>query len=639
MKTIATILTALLLATPAPLRAADRKPNVVIFLVDDMGWGDLGCYGNKIIQSPNLDKFAREGMRFTQGYAACAVCSPSRSAIQTGRTPYRNGVYNWIPEGRDMHLRKSEITIATLLKNAGYATCHSGKWHLNGKFNSPEQPQPNDHGYDWWFATQNNAHPSHKDPDNFVRNGQPVGNLTGYSGQIVVNEAVEFLKHHRDPKKPFLLNICTHETHQPIEADPKFQALYPNADESHRQFYGDATQMDAAFGTLMKALEESGEADNTIVFITADNGPEGDGETKRNCGSTGGLRGRKRWLYEGGIREQFMVRWPGHIKPGSTCDQPVIGSDIFTTICEVTGVQPPADRVIDGASIVPAFRDQPIARKVPLFWHYTAPGGMHIALRDGDWKLLASEAMDKFELYNLKDDVKETTDLAAKEPQRVEQMHKTMASLVAEMAVGAPVWEKGKAREAKPERKRGAKANAATTQKTTPAAGDFAVVEGAEIGKADEGYVMNSTAEGFALKQLDQPITHQATIRLTYQGAGGGTRNACLAFGAEAKNDTLIKVGTMIGMHMHGIFQGPWSQVRKGKTLKSSFDPDAKFDASVTIDLDHHIVTLVVDDATVETSLPADLKEVRYLGYYTKGASSTFGPMKITDGGAPSNGK
>jgi len=201
------------------------------------------------------------------------------------------------------------------------------------------------------------------------------------------------------------------------------------------------------------------------------------------------------------------------------------------------------------------------------------------------------------------------------------------------MAVGAPEWEKGKARESKPAKRGAAKANAAIEPKTTPAAGDFAVVEGTEIGKTDEGYFMNSTAEGFALKQLDQPITHQATIRLTYQGAGGGTRNACLAFGAEAKNDTLIKAGTMIGMHMHGIFQGPWSQVRKGKTLKSGFEPDAKFDASVTIDLDRHIVTLVVDDATVETSLPADLKEVRYLGYYTKGARSAFGPMKITRSG------
>lgn len=641
MKHTFLFLASLLLAPVAALPGTGAgRPNVVIFLVDDMGWGDLGCYGNKTIRSPNLDQFAREGMRFTQGYAACAVCSPSRSSIQTGRTPYRNGVYSWIPAGRDMHLRASEITMATLLKGAGYATCHSGKWHLNGLFNSPEQPQPDDHGYDWWFATQNNAHPSHKDPDNFVRNGQPAGNLAGYSGPIVVNEAIDFLRHHRDPKKPFLLNVCTHETHQPIEADPKFQALYPGADESHRQFFGDATQMDAAFGALMKALEETGEADNTIVFMTADNGPEGDGETRRNCGNTGGLRGRKRWLYEGGIREPFMVRWPGHIQPGSTCDQPVIGSDIFATVCEVTGVKPPADRVIDGASIVPAFSHRPIDRKIPLFWHYAAPGGLHLAVRDGDWKLLASESMDRFELYNLKDDEKETTDLASKEPERVKRMHKTMADLVAGMAVGAPAWDKGRDRDAKPAKKRGAKADTEPTPPgTASAASDFAVVEGTDIGRTDEGYLMSSAAEGFALKKLDQPITHQATVRLTYQGSGGGTRNACLAFGAEPKNESLIKAGTMIGMHQHGIFQGPWSQLRKGRTLASSFAPDAKFDAAVTIDLDRHVVTLVVDDATVETSLPPDLKEVRYIGYYTKGARSTFGPMQITQGAGPSNTK
>lgn len=632
MKRILTLLAALLLAPLGALHAnaaTAKPPNVVIFLVDDMGYGDLACYGNKSIQSPNLDRFASEGVRFTQGYAACAVCSPSRSAIQTGRTPYRNGVYNWIPAGRDMHLRKSEITIATLLKAAGYATCHSGKWHLNGMFNSPEQPQPGDHGYDWWFATQNNAGPSHKDPDNFVRNGKPVGKLTGFSGQLVVNEGIDWLKHQRDPKKPFLLNICTHETHQPIEADPRFQALYPNVDESHRQFYGDATQMDAAFGTLMKALEEMGEAGNTIVFFTADNGPEGDGETKRNCGSTGGLRGRKRWLYEGGIREPFMIRWPGHTKPGSICDQPVIGSDIFSTICAVTGVQPPADRVIDGVSIVPAFDNQPIDRKIPLFWHYKAPKDMHIAVRDGDWKLLANEAMDKFELYNLKDDVKETTDLAAKEPQRVAQMHRTMASLVADMAKGAPEWNTG-------EKKRGAGKTrkgkpAASLPPNTAGTGDFAMVQGAEVSKTTDGYLIDSKEEGFALKKLDQPITQRATIKLNYQAASNsGTKNACFVFGSEPQNETLIKAGTMIGMHTHGIFQGPWSNVKKGKTLTASFSPNQKFEAAITIDLGRHCATLVVDDATVEAALPADLKEIRYIGYYTKGARSTFSPMTVT---------
>lgn len=621
------LLIACLLTLPA-IAAPAKQPNVIIFLVDDMGYGDLGCYGNTIIKSPNLDKFASQAMRFTQGYSACAVCSPSRSAIQTGRTPYRNGVYDWIPEGRDMHLRSSEITIATLLKQAGYATCHSGKWHLNGLFNSPEQPQPSDHGYDWWFATQNNAGPSHKDPSNFVRNGKEVGKLTGYSGQLVVGEGIEWLKHHRDPKKPFLLNICTHETHQPIEADPQYQALYPGVDESHRQFYGDATQMDAAFGTLMKTLDELGETDNTIIFFTADNGPEGDGETKRNCGSTGGLRGRKRWLYEGGIREPYIVRWPGHIKPGSTCDQPVIGSDIFTTICAVTGVQPPADRTLDGASIVPAFNEATIDRKVPLFWHFRAPQDMHIVVRDGDWKLMANDAMDKFELYNLKTDMKETTDLAAKAPQRVEQMHKTMAALVADMAKGAPEWQRGEKKRAPKKSK--TKSAATTPTPTTPGAADFAVVQGAEVGKTADGYIIDSSGEGFAVKKLDQPITNRATIKVSYQSvANGGTKNACVVFGNEATNESLIKAGTMIGMHAHGIFQGPWSQVKKGKTLTASFDPDDEFEAQITIDLDRHLATLVIDDATIESALPADLKEVRYIGYYTKGTRALFGPMTV----------
>ena len=149
--------------TPAVL-LSEEPPNVVVFLTDDQGWGDLGCYGHPRIQSPHLDQFATEGLRLTQCYAGCSVCSPSRSAILTGRTPYRNGVWRWIPPGSQYHLRTSEITIAELLKERGYDTCHVGKWHLNGKFNSDEQPQPNDHGYDHWMATQNNAVPNHIPP-------------------------------------------------------------------------------------------------------------------------------------------------------------------------------------------------------------------------------------------------------------------------------------------------------------------------------------------------------------------------------------------------------------------------------------------------------------------------------------------
>ena len=173
------------------------------FLTDNQGWGDLGSYGHPLIQSPNIDHFAAEGIRFTQCYAASAICSPSRSAILTGRTPYRNGVFTWLRERDRVHLRSSEITIPTLLRPKGYETCHVGKWHLNGWFNSSQQPQPSDHGYDWWLATQNNAVPSHKNPINFARNSKPLGQLQGHSALIVVDEAITWLKKQRNPSKPF----------------------------------------------------------------------------------------------------------------------------------------------------------------------------------------------------------------------------------------------------------------------------------------------------------------------------------------------------------------------------------------------------------------------------------------------------
>ncbi len=188
-------------AVPGLLAAESSTPNIVIFLADDLGYGDLGCYGNKIIQSPNLNAFAEQGVRLTQCYSACPVCSPSRSAILTGRTPYRNGVFTWIPEGREIHLRTSEITIPKLLQAKGYATAHFGKWHLNSHFNQPTQPQPNDHGYDYWIATQNNAAPNHEYPTNFVRNGEPIGKVDDYSAPFIAKDAATWLKEKRDPKK------------------------------------------------------------------------------------------------------------------------------------------------------------------------------------------------------------------------------------------------------------------------------------------------------------------------------------------------------------------------------------------------------------------------------------------------------
>jgi arylsulfatase A len=429
-----------------PRAAGDEgRPNVIIFLADDLGYGDLGCYGHPRIKTPELDAFARQGVRLTQCYAASAVCSPSRSALLTGRTPHRNGVYTWIEAGSEVHLRTSEIALPKLLQVAGYATCHVGKWHLNGNVHDPAQPQPDDHGYEHWMATQNNAAPSHKDPVNFVRDGQPVGELHGFSAPLVVAEAIDWLTTKRDKAKPFFLAVWTHEPHLPIETDPRFQEPYADLPADVRQHHGNVTQLDHAFGRLMRALDDEKLTRATLVVFTSDNGPEGDGKTGRTRGSTGGLRGRKRSMYEGGIRVPGIARWPGRIPPGTACDVPVIGSDLFPTILSVCGVRPPEDRVIDGADVfrVLSGAATSFTRPRPLYWRLNmAPPreGLHMALREGNWKLLASQDFAHLELYDLAADPRETTDRAAAEPDRVLALRKRLEALNAEVEREGPDW-------------------------------------------------------------------------------------------------------------------------------------------------------------------------------------------------------
>ena len=432
-----------LLATFTSAHAA--PPNLILFLADDLGWGDLACFGHPIIKTPNLDAFAKQGVRLTQCYSASAVCSPSRSALLTGRTPHRNGVFTWIAEGAPVYLRTSENTLPKLLKGAGYTTCHSGKWHLNGLFNNPAQPQPNDHGYDWWMATQNNAGPSHENPTNFVRNGQPVGRLEGYSAPLVVGEAVTWLKEKRDPAKPFFLAVWAHEPHYPIKSDPKFKALYPDlANDVQREHHANVTQLDHAFGLLMKSLDEQKLADSTFVFFTSDNGPEGNGTTTPGRGSSGGLRERKRSMHEGGIRVPGLARWPGKIPAGTTSEVPVIGSDVFPTMLGIAGVKPPTDRVLDGVDVLPALTGKAakVERPQPLYWRLHMAPNMKMAMRVEDWKILANAELTEFELFNLKTDPKEATDLKSAEPQRFAALREQLLKHNAAVDAEGPDWWK-----------------------------------------------------------------------------------------------------------------------------------------------------------------------------------------------------
>jgi arylsulfatase A len=409
-------------------------PNMIIFLTDDQGYGDLGCYGHPEIKSPNLDRFAEQGVRFTQGYAPCGVCSPSRSAILTGRTPYRNGVWRYCTDNKvdtDVHLKTSEITITTLLKQRGYDTCHAGKWHLNSKFNSPEQPQPNDHGYDHWIAYDGTN--QHVNPDNYVRNGEPVGPMKGPAAVLMATEAIEWLKNRKDKERPFFITVWTSEPHAPIETVAKYMEPYSHIDnEDIRQYFGNITQLDDAFGALMKGIDGMGYTDNTAVFFSSDNGPEGSGLRNRGRGSTGGLRGRKRSDFEGGIRVPFIFRFPdyfmGHgIQEGTESNVPVIGHDIFTSLCMLAEIPVPDDRVIDGVNMLPALKGDKLVREQPLYWRtHVSNLDCRVALREGDWKIVADYKMEKFLMFNMADDSNEEHDLAERYPERFADLRKKL---------------------------------------------------------------------------------------------------------------------------------------------------------------------------------------------------------------------
>jgi arylsulfatase A len=468
---LAALITPRLLAaqSPSPTAANDdarRKTNFLIILCDDLGYGDLACFGNPVIQTLNLDKLASQGMRLTSCYSAAPVCSPSRAGLLTGRNPNRFGIYDWIPEKHPMHLGRGEVTIAQLLQRAGYATGHFGKWHCNGQFNSPTQPQPGDQGFDYWFSTQNNAIPTHHNPVNFVRNGQPAGPVEGYSCQVVTDEALRWLRTQRPPTKPFFAFVCFHETHEQVASPPELVAHYPEAKNPNQAaYFANVTNADLAAGRLLAALDELGETERTFVLFTSDNGPETlDRYPKavHSYGSPGPLRGMKLHIYDGGIRVPGIIRWPGHTRAGQVIDEPVCSLDLLPTVCAIAGIEPPHDRPIDGTSILPVFDSHPVQRDTPMFWfYYAALGKPKAAIRDGDWKLVAHWDVDKtfpgiatpeavraiksaklidFELYNLREDIGEKRDLAADQPQRVQAMAGRLRELFGQVQTECPVW-------------------------------------------------------------------------------------------------------------------------------------------------------------------------------------------------------
>ena len=438
---------------PGVSRPAPVRPNVLVMMADDVGYGDLGCYGG-FIRTPALDGLAREGARFTDFYAAAPNCSPSRAALLTGRFPTRCGIYSYVPAKSPMHLPASEITLARLLRDAGYATAHAGKWHLAAGLGDGRLPDPGTHGFDYWLGTESNSLPSHKNPVNFVRNGEALGEVKGYSCDIVADEAIRWLKEGRDPGKPFFLNLWFHEAHKKVAAPADLRAHY--AEKKGPIYHACIENMDRAIGRLLAELDAMDLAVNTVVFFTSDNG-------SYRAESNGGLRERKSFVFEGGIREPALVRWPGKVTAGRTITDATGMVDLLPTVCALAGIEKPSDRTLDGVNLVPLLWGEsktPLERERPLFWFFyrTDPA---CALREGRWSLVGyldekvppghsfrKEHMDyirrsrpnRFELFDLEKDRAQKANVAEKHPEVFARLVKRMKAIHAEVVKEGPEW-------------------------------------------------------------------------------------------------------------------------------------------------------------------------------------------------------
>ncbi len=398
-----------------------RKPNVLFILIDDMGWSDLGCYGNVFHETPHIDGLARQGMRFTDAYAACPVCSPTRASMMSGQYPARVGVIDFIPghwrpyeklrvpSNRTQYLPLEIVTLAEGLQSAGYVTGHIGKWHLGGREHSPEKQ-----GFD--FAWQQGRN----------RNDKQVTAFT--------DRAIEFIEANRD--KPFFLHLSHHTVHIRLEAPSELVEKYEKKPKpvgiSNPTYAAMVEHLDHSVGRLLRKLDELNLSKDTIVIFFSDNGGlrqiyTGNGPLVT---TNAPLRNEKGTVYEGGIRVPLIVRWPRVVEPADTCNTPVTSVDFYPTFLDIAGARKPANQVLDGESLMPLLHQPGKFAERPLYWHYpvyhhSTPAG---AIREGDWKLLEFFDDGRLELYNLREDIGERSNLAAQQPAKASELQRKLAA-------------------------------------------------------------------------------------------------------------------------------------------------------------------------------------------------------------------
>lgn len=433
--------------------ASDERPNVLILLCDDTGWGEFGFQGAKQIPTPNIDSIAKIGVRFTQGYAAATYCSPSRAALMTGRYPTRFG-HEFNSISRESGLSLAETTMAERLKSLGYATCAVGKWHLGLR---PEY-RPTARGFDEFYGTLANT--SYFKPTQFVdsrASTEPTPRLRDpdlYTTDAYGERAVDWLG--KQEGKPWFLYVPFNAQHAPLEAPRRYLDRFAKIkNEKRRTFAAMMSAMDDAVGKILDKVREMGEEENTLIFFLADNG----GPTMQTTSNNKPLRGFKGQTWEGGPRVPFCVQWKGHLPAGKTYENPVINMDILPTSLAAAGAEIDPAWKLDGVNLMPYVEGEETGwPHETLYWRF----GKQWAVRHGDWKLVGGNGGDlNGELYNLAEDISESKNLAAANPDKFAELKKLYDAWNAEQAPPASEPDKPMNQRKQQRQQRRAKARAA----------------------------------------------------------------------------------------------------------------------------------------------------------------------------------
>ncbi len=440
-----------------PTMAAAPRPNIVVIMADDLGWMDLHCQGNERLDTPALDQLAAEGMRFTDAYAAAPVCSPTRAAMMTGQAPGRLGLTNHAPGNKDgfsregsglreplteRNLALSYITIAERLSEAGYTTAHIGKWHLSyvprNQKSAPQEPdlRPEHQGFDVNIGgCFRGGPPSYFAPYRIP--ALPDGKEGEYLPERLADEAIAYVRKNKDRR--FFLSWWPYSVHYPMQARESLIAKYRKRKGPGIKdpvYAAMIEGMDTEIGRFLKALDDDGLRDNTLVIFKSDNGGYN--------GDNRPLRGFKGMLLEGGIRIPWIVRWPGKVESGTTCNTPVISMDCYPTLLEVAGLKPTPDQTVDGLSLLPLLTQSGRFERDAIYFHYpnwafhkrNKLGGV---IREGDYKLIKRYGDGTLELYNLKSDIGERMNLAAKSPDLAARMNEKLTAWLREIDARMPV--------------------------------------------------------------------------------------------------------------------------------------------------------------------------------------------------------